>query len=175
MNTLQKPCNYYEKYMKYKKKYIDYKNNLLALSGKKSALIGGGIDAQIQFLYSQFSQFSQFNADITKYDIKYYIDNFVNSIIIVVKYRDALDGQEKVVKYRIIEKAGNGATGAVYKLEQTEPLLPPPPPGSNNSFAIKLTILNVGDSVDDAENKREKKQKIKKKEKKLMVYKLKGE
>ena len=146
MNTLPKLCNYYEKYMKYKKKYIDYKNNLLALSGKKSALIGGGIDAQIAFLDSV-------DDPLPDEFIKYYIiDNNWLSYPIVVKYFDSTDKKQKVVRYRIIEKAGSGATGAVFKLQQIEPPLPPPPPGSNNSFAIKLTILKV-DDVDDAEKK----------------------
>jgi len=97
--------------MKYKKKYIDYKNNLLALSGKKSALIGGGIDAQIAFL---------------------------DGIFIHVDYIDKSDNTEKVVKYKIIKKVGSGVSGTVYSLEQIEPQLPP---GSNNSFVIKLTML----------------------------------
>jgi hypothetical protein len=82
--------------MKYKKKYIDYKNNLLALSGKKNALIGGGIDAQIAFL---------------------------DGIFIRVSYNDK--SGPKVVKYRIIKKVGSGVSGTVYSLEQIEPHLPP--------------------------------------------------
>ena len=111
MNTLPKSCNYYEKYMKYKKKYIDYKNNLLALSEKKSALIGGGINAKIAFL---------------------------DGIFIHVDYIDKSDKTTKVVKYKIIKKVGSGVSGTVYSLEQIEPHLPP---GSNNSFVIKLTML----------------------------------
>ena len=125
MNTLPKSCNYYEKYMKYKKKYIDYKKNLLALRREKSALIGGGIDAQIEIL------------------------NTYTPTRFVVKYTDAHEKQEKSVIYKAIENAGSGSTGTVYKIEQIEPLLPP---GSNMSFAIKLTALEIGF---EAENKKE--------------------
>jgi serine/threonine protein kinase len=129
---------------------LDYKNNLLALSGKKSALIGGGIDAQIAFL-------NLYNIPLDDNFIKYYIiKHNITQYPIAVRYFDSTDQQQKVVKYRIIEKAGSGTTGTVYKLEQTEPQPPPPPPGSNNSFAIKLTILDVGDSIHNAEKEREK-------------------
>ena len=136
MNTLPKSRNYYEKYMKYKKKYIDYKNNLLALSRENSALIGGGELANIQILKSDNSTV------MTDDDFKLMISK-LNGCYIVIK-----DIRTNTIKYKIIEKAGSGTTGTVYKIEQIEPLLPQ---GSNNSFAIKLTTHDpkVGDEPEN--------------------------
>lgn len=145
MNTLQQSYNYYEKYKKYKKKYIDYKNNLLTLSRKKSALIGGGLDAQISFFDVENNQ--NLSQDFVKAWIKN-LNGIVKPFHINIKYTDTTDKTEKVVKYKIIEKAGGGIYGTVYKLEQIESQ-----PGSNNSFAIKLTMLNQSDDL--AENKKE--------------------
>jgi hypothetical protein len=146
MNSLQKPCNYYEKYMKYKKKYIDYKNKLLVLSDNKKMscnIIGGGIDAQIEFISEDKTvDTSMINTLLKSLKSQH-------PLHITITYTDAHDKQLKTVKYHVVENIGSGTSGTVYKIIQIKPQLPP---GINNNFVIKLKILK---EKEVAENKEE--------------------
>ena len=144
MNSLQKPCNYYEKYMKYKTKYIEYKNKLLVVNGKrgggKSAIVGGGLNADIKF-YSDTELKSLLNiTDITSKKPLY--------IKIMVSY-------EPYRVYEVVEQVGKGTTGTVFKIKQLEPQQPEPEPQQPPSqmFVIKLSILKS--DKDLARNKKE--------------------
>ena len=135
MNSLQKPCNYYEKYMKYKTKYIEYKNNLMVVNGKKrgsgskSTLVGGGLNARIAF----FADNKFLNNSNVKFDIERFISiNY--SIYIIVTY--ILENTAHIITYKIKKKVGSGTSGTVYKLEQIQPS----PQSSLNNFVIKLNF-----------------------------------
>jgi hypothetical protein len=122
---MQKPCNYYDKYIKYKKKYIDYKNKLLDIKG-------GGINSSIRF-YTVGDGGSEQSVSSTE------LPSFLNGnnisrlhIKILYIHEDKL----KFIAYRFIKKVGSGSYGDVYQIEQVEPV---PQPGSPN-FVIKLNI-----------------------------------
>jgi hypothetical protein len=148
MNSLQKPCNYYDKYMKYKTKYIEYKNKLMVANGKKrdgrgrsalvgdsceDAIVGGGIQADIAFLSS------------IKPETILPITNITDITSKKPLYIKIMVSDEPVRVYEVVEQVGKGTTGTVFKIipQQTEPGI----------FVIKLSILK-SDS-DDAFNKEE--------------------
>ena len=141
MNSLQKPHNYYEKYMKYKTKYIEYKNKLLVVNGNRSgggAIVGGGTPANIKFYADVNLRESVIIDDVTQIlkTTPLYIKIMVSSM------------PYQVYKYEVVEPVGNGTTGTVFKIKQIIPQQPEP-----EMFVIKLTILkNVND---DAHNEME--------------------
>lgn len=112
---------------------------MLALRREKSALIGGGELANIQILKSDTTTV------MTNKEFSEMIRHLTDCYIVIKDIR--LDTFVK--KYQIIEIAGSGTTGIVYKIKQIEPLLSP---GSNNSFAIKLTAY---DPKHEPENRNE--------------------
>ena len=147
MNSLQKPCNYYEKYMKYKTKYIEYKNNLMVVNGKKrgsgskSTLVGGGLNARIAF----FADNKFLNNSNVKFDIERFISiNY--SIYIIVTY--ILENTAHIITYKIKKKVGSGTSGTVYKLEQIQPS----PQSSLNNFVIKLNVLDKNEGKDEGKD-----------------------
>jgi serine/threonine protein kinase len=136
MNSLTKPCNYYDKYMKYKTKYIEYKNKLLVVNGKKrgggrSTMVGGGIDARIAF----YTMGGFLDNNFVKNDIDTIIID--HPVYLIVTYIDSDNAY--IIKYKIIEKVGSGTSGTVYKLEQIQPQQPQ---SSLNNFVIKLKVLD---------------------------------
>jgi serine/threonine protein kinase len=144
MNSLQKPHNYYEKYMKYKTKYIEYKNKLIVVNGKKrggssegrSTMVGGGIDARIAFYVGG----GILDDDYVKKDIDEIMED--NDVYLIVTYVD-LDNNAHIIKYKIIEKVGSGTSGTVYKLEQIQqPQQPQQPQSSVNNVVIKFKVLD---------------------------------
>jgi serine/threonine protein kinase len=148
MNSLQKPCNYYDKYMKYKTKYIEYKNKLIIVNGKKrggssegrSMLVGGGLNASIAFFSNNtfFANDSNVKTNIDHHIRLFYITNKnpQYTIYIIVTY--ILDNNAHIITYKIIKKVGSGTSGTVYKLEQIQPS----PQSSLNNFVIKLNVLD---------------------------------
>jgi hypothetical protein len=145
MNSLQKPHNYYEKYMKYKTKYIEYKNNLMVVNGKRGgwgAIVGGGKSASIKFL-------SSINPEII------HPINEMTDMTIKPLYIKIMVAQESDRVYEVVEQVGKGTTGTVFKIKQIIPQQPESEPQQPPSqiFVIKLTILkNVND---DAHNEME--------------------
>jgi serine/threonine protein kinase len=143
MNSLQKPHNYYEKYMKYKTKYIEYKNKLMVVNGKKrgggrSALVGGGTVARIAFYVMGGILDNNF--------VKNDIDTIMieHQVYLIVTYVD-LNNNAHIIKYKIIEQVGKGRSGTVYKLEQIQPS----PQSSLNNFVIKLNVLDKDEGKDE--------------------------
>jgi hypothetical protein len=146
MNSLQKPCNYYDKYMKYKTKYIEYKNKLLVVNGKKrggssegrSMLVGGGKNAGIEF-YSDKELTKRLSSITNITDIT---DKKPLYIKIMVSY-------EPQRIYEVVKQVGKGTIGTVFTIkqiipQQSEPQQQPP----SQMFVIKLSILkSVGDNA----------------------------
>ena len=130
---MQKPCNYYDKYIKYKKKYIDYKNKL--------DMKGGGIDANID-LYTVKDDGSEQHVSSVELPSFLNGDN-ISRLHIKIIYINK--GVVTVVKYRFREKVGSGSYGDVYQIEQVEPV---PQPGSPN-FVIKLNIKGETENMDE--------------------------
>jgi serine/threonine protein kinase len=134
---MQKPCNYYDKYIKYKKKYIDYKNKLLDMKG-------GGINANIHF-YTFRDNGSERNVNNNR--MSFLLNStFIFNLYIKITYID-IEGNEHSVKYRFIKKVGHGAYGDVYRIRQVDPV---PEPGSPN-FVIKLNIKGETDNMKEGE------------------------
>lgn len=122
MNSLQKPCNYYDKYIKYKTKYIEYKNKLMVVNGKKR---GGGKSASIEIL-------SSINPEII-FPIYEMTDMTIKPLYIKIMVAQEL---ERV--YKVVEQVGKGKTGTVFKIEQ---IIPHPLQTEPEMFVIKLSIL----------------------------------
>jgi hypothetical protein len=141
MNSLQKPHNYYEKYMKYKTKYIEYKNKLMVVNGKKrcngGGIVGGGLDANIAFYSNE-----QLNQPLLINDIK----DIINKKSLYIRITSILPS----CVYKVEEKVGEGISGTVLKIKKIRPL---PAQSEPEIFVIKLTILT--DSKDNALNKEE--------------------
>jgi serine/threonine protein kinase len=141
--NLQKPCNYYDKYIKYKKKYIDYKNKLLDMKG-------GGIESFILF-YTVRDGSSEQNVSSTQLPT-FLNGNNISKLYIKILY--VYGGNLKFIAYRFIDKAGSGSYGDVYQIEQVEPV---PERGSPN-FVIKLNTdgkdnnMNEGRAIDTLTN-----------------------
>jgi serine/threonine protein kinase len=130
MNSLQKPCNYYDKYMKYKTKYIEYKNKLIVVNGKKRegrsrcVLNGGGYNANIYF-YTDIELRNQVKGIK---DIK----DITNKKSLYIKIVSILP----ICVYQVIEKVGEGTTGTVFKIKKIVLL---PAQSEPEMFVIKLT------------------------------------
>ena len=133
MNSLQKPHNYYDKYMKYKTKYIEYKNKLIVVNGKKRegrsryVLNGGGYNANIYF-YTDIELRNQVKGikdikDITDITSKKSLYIKITSIL-------------PICVYQFIEKVGEGTTGTVFKIKKIVLL---PAQSEPEMFVIKLT------------------------------------
>jgi serine/threonine protein kinase len=128
---MQKPCNYYDKYIKYKKKYIDYKNKLLDMKG-------GGINSNI--LFYTVRDGSSENVSSTELTT-FFNDNNISKLHIKILY----EKNTKFIAYRFIDKVGSGSYSNVYQIEQVEPV---PEPGSQN-FVIKLNTDGKEENMDE--------------------------